>query len=74
MARIFGVDIKNEPYLVHVLKRALRHYGNCVKEKRKVKERLISPSKSSSKSSYDLELDCRGVSEVLFRMSKTSGT
>ena len=38
MARIFGVDIKNEPYLVHVLKRALRHYGNCVKEKRKVKE------------------------------------
>lgn len=38
MARIFGVDIKNEPYLVHVLKRALRHYGNCVKEKRKVKD------------------------------------
>lgn len=38
MERIFGVNIKNEPYLVHVLKRALRHYGNAVKEKRKVKE------------------------------------
>merc|ERR1719159_777857 len=38
MARIFGVDIKIEPYLVHVLKRALRHYGNTVKEKRKVKD------------------------------------
>jgi hypothetical protein len=38
MSRIFGVDIKNEPYLVHVLKRALRHYGNAVKEKRKVKD------------------------------------
>lgn len=36
MARIFGVDIKNEPYLVHVLKRALRHYSTVVKEKRKV--------------------------------------
>lgn len=38
MARIFRVDIKQEPYLVHVLKRALRHYGNVVKEKRKVKD------------------------------------
>jgi len=38
MSRIFGVDIKNEPYLVHVLKRALRHYGNAVREKRKVKD------------------------------------
>jgi len=36
MERIFGVDIKNEPYLVHVLKRALRYYGNAVKEKRRV--------------------------------------
>uniref|UniRef100_A0A6V0C0M2 WW domain-containing protein n=1 Tax=Zooxanthella nutricula TaxID=1333877 RepID=A0A6V0C0M2_9DINO len=38
MERIFGIDIKNEPYLVHVLKRALRHYANAVKEKRKVKD------------------------------------
>jgi len=38
MARIFGIDIKIEPYLVHVLKRALRHYGNVVKDKRKVKD------------------------------------
>jgi hypothetical protein len=38
MSRIFGVDIKNEPYLVHVLRRALRHYGNAVREKRKVKD------------------------------------
>jgi hypothetical protein len=38
MARIFGVDCKNEPYLVHVLKRALRHYANAVREKRKVKD------------------------------------
>merc|ERR1719282_1013349 len=38
MARIFGVDIQNEPYLVHVLKRALRHYGLVVKEKGKVKD------------------------------------
>jgi len=38
MARIFGVDIVNEPYLVHVLKRALRHYGNAVKEKRRVND------------------------------------
>jgi len=36
MERIFGIDIKNEPYLVHVLKRALRHYANAVKEKRRV--------------------------------------
>lgn len=35
---IFGVDIKIEPYLVHVIKRALRHYGSVVKEKRKVKD------------------------------------
>lgn len=38
MGRIFGVDIKEEPYQVHVIKRALRHYGNAVKEKRKVKD------------------------------------
>lgn len=38
MARIFGVDISIEPYLVHVLRRALRHYGNVVREKRKVKD------------------------------------
>jgi len=38
MARIFGVDIKREPYLVHVLKRSLRHYGNCVKNKLKVQD------------------------------------
>jgi len=38
MERIFDINIKNEPYLVHVLKRALRHYGNAVKEKRKVKD------------------------------------
>lgn len=38
LARIFRVDIKSEPYLVHVLRRALRHYGQVVKEKRKVKD------------------------------------
>lgn len=38
MARIFGVDIRNEPYLVHVLRRALRHYGHAVQEKRPVKD------------------------------------
>jgi len=38
MARIFKVDIKNEPYLVHVLKRALRHYASVIKEKRAVTE------------------------------------
>jgi hypothetical protein len=38
MSRIFGVDIKNEPYLVHVLRRALRHYGDAVREQRKVKD------------------------------------
>jgi len=36
LARILGVDVKNEPYLVHVLKRALRHYATVVKEKRAV--------------------------------------
>lgn len=36
MSRIMGVDLQQHPYLVHVLKRALRHYGNAVKEKRKV--------------------------------------
>lgn len=36
MARIMWVNIEAEPYLVHVLKRALRHYGNVVKEKRSV--------------------------------------
>jgi|Transcript_735 hypothetical protein len=38
IARIFGIDIQNEPYLVHVLKRALRHYGHAVREKRPVKD------------------------------------
>mmetsp|Transcript_64403 Transcript_64403/g.112448 ORF Transcript_64403/g.112448 Transcript_64403/m.112448 type:complete len:573 (+) Transcript_64403:84-1802(+) len=38
MAHIFGISIKDEPYLVHVLKRALRHYGTVVKEKKKVKD------------------------------------
>ncbi|CAD7939699.1 unnamed protein product [Amoebophrya sp. A120] len=38
MARIFKIDIKNEPYLVHVLKRALRHYAVVVKEKRAVQD------------------------------------
>lgn len=38
MARIIKVDIKNEPYLVHVLKRALRHYAAVVKEKRAVQD------------------------------------
>mmetsp|Transcript_9513 Transcript_9513/g.25822 ORF Transcript_9513/g.25822 Transcript_9513/m.25822 type:complete len:588 (-) Transcript_9513:43-1806(-) len=38
MARIFKVDIQDEPYMVHVLRRALRHYGHAVREKRKVKD------------------------------------
>lgn len=38
MARIFGLDIKTEPYLVHVLKRALRHYATIVKEGKDVKD------------------------------------
>lgn len=38
MGLIFGVNIKDEPYLVHVLRRALRHYGAAVREKRKVKD------------------------------------
>jgi hypothetical protein len=47
MARIFGIDVRTprteenkrpEHYLVHVLKRALRHYGISVREKRKVKD------------------------------------
>lgn len=38
LARIFKIDINNEPYLVHVLKRALRHYGNVIREKRAVTE------------------------------------
>jgi hypothetical protein len=38
MARIFKVDIRNEPYLVHVLKRALRHYAAVVKDKRAVQD------------------------------------
>jgi len=38
MARIFKVDIHNQPFLVHVLRRALRHYGHAVREKRKVKD------------------------------------
>lgn len=38
MARIFRVEIKNEPFLVHVLRRSLRHYGNAVREKRKVRD------------------------------------
>lgn len=38
MSRIFMVDIENEPFLVHVLKRGLRHYASVVREKRKVKD------------------------------------
>lgn len=38
MARIYKVNIQNEPYLVHVLRRALRHYGHAVRERRKVKD------------------------------------
>merc|ERR1711998_375943 len=38
LARILKVDIKTEPYLVHVLKQALRHYAAIVKEKRAVKD------------------------------------
>jgi len=38
IARIFLVDIQEKPFLVHVLRRALRHYGHAVKEKRKVKD------------------------------------
>lgn len=38
LARIFNVDVIGEPYLVHVLKRALRHYATVVKEKREVKD------------------------------------
>merc|ERR1719487_34300 len=37
MARIFQADIRKEPYFVHVLKLALRHYAEVVKEKRPVK-------------------------------------
>ncbi|KAF4673751.1 hypothetical protein FOL47_010131 [Perkinsus chesapeaki] len=36
LARIFKVNIKEEPYLTHVLKRALRHYAGIVKSKRAV--------------------------------------
>mmetsp|Transcript_41209 Transcript_41209/g.89811 ORF Transcript_41209/g.89811 Transcript_41209/m.89811 type:complete len:568 (-) Transcript_41209:100-1803(-) len=36
LARIFKVDVRAEPYLVHVLKRALRHYSAVVREKRAV--------------------------------------
>ncbi|KAF4707637.1 hypothetical protein FOZ62_004372, partial [Perkinsus olseni] len=36
LARIFKVDIKEEPYLTHVLKRALRHYADVVRSKRAV--------------------------------------
>lgn len=38
LSRILKVDIKTEPYLVHVLKQALRHYSSVVKEKRAVKD------------------------------------
>eukprot|EP00401_Gymnodinium_catenatum_P076088 CAMPEP_0117464950 /NCGR_PEP_ID=MMETSP0784-20121206/4374_1 /TAXON_ID=39447 /ORGANISM="" /LENGTH=611 /DNA_ID=CAMNT_0005258843 /DNA_START=40 /DNA_END=1872 /DNA_ORIENTATION=- len=38
MASIFGINIKEEPYLVHVIRRALRHYGNIVREKRRVED------------------------------------
>jgi len=38
LARIFKVNIKTEPYLVHILQRALRHYASVVKEKRAVGE------------------------------------
>jgi hypothetical protein len=36
MGRILDVNIRKEPYKVHVLKRALRHYAGCVREKRKI--------------------------------------
>ncbi|KAF4714565.1 hypothetical protein FOZ62_023242, partial [Perkinsus olseni] len=36
LARIFKVDIKEEPYLTHVLERALRHYADVVRSKRAV--------------------------------------
>mmetsp|Transcript_7258 Transcript_7258/g.11845 ORF Transcript_7258/g.11845 Transcript_7258/m.11845 type:complete len:571 (-) Transcript_7258:81-1793(-) len=38
MSRIFGLDIRIEPYLVHVLKRALRHYAMVVREGKDVKD------------------------------------
>lgn len=38
MGRIFNVDVQREPYLVHVLRRSLRHYGHAIKEKRPVKD------------------------------------
>lgn len=38
MSRIFGLDIRIEPYLVHVLKRALRHYAMVVREGKEVKD------------------------------------
>lgn len=36
MARIMAVNLEEKPFLVHVLKRALRHYGKAVKEKRTI--------------------------------------
>lgn len=38
MARIFKINIENEPYLVHVLRRALNHYYNAIKNQRKVED------------------------------------
>eukprot|EP00397_Hematodinium_sp_SG-2012_P014243 GEMP01014474.1.p1 GENE.GEMP01014474.1~~GEMP01014474.1.p1 ORF type:complete len:601 (+),score=123.22 GEMP01014474.1:32-1804(+) len=38
LSRIFKIDVKSEPYLVHVVLRALRHYGCVVREKRCVGE------------------------------------
>lgn len=38
MARIFKADLDEEPYMGHVLKRALRHYAQCVKAKRPIGE------------------------------------
>lgn len=38
LSRIFKVDIKEEPYLSHVLQRALRHYAGIVKAKKPIGE------------------------------------
>jgi hypothetical protein len=38
LARIFKVDIKEEPYLCHVLQRSLRHYAGIVKSKKSIGE------------------------------------
>lgn len=38
LVRIFKADLQEEPYMGHVLKRALRHYAQCVKQKRPIGE------------------------------------